>query len=92
MTVNEILTILKTDLKISVNNYDEYLQKCIEAAAAAIETEGIVLKNNIEDGMLTELYAAHLYRKRHEEESGIPKHLRRMLNNRLFKEKVNGGV
>lgn len=88
MTNSEILIVLKTDLQISVNHYDNYLEKLIHAATAAIKNEGINLKEDIADGMLVEQYAAHLFRKRKENEFSMPRSLRWQLNNRLFKEKA----
>jgi hypothetical protein len=78
---------LKTDLQISVSQYDDYLDKLIELAQDAISKEGITLDDSTEDGMLVEVYAAHLYRKRRED-SPMPRMLRYMLNNRLFSQKA----
>ena len=44
MTTNEILIVLKTDLQISATQYDTYLTNIITLAKAAIQREGIVLK------------------------------------------------
>lgn len=88
MTKEDILIILKTDLQICVKNYDVYLNSIIEAAAVAIRKEGIILSDNTEDGMLVEMYAAYLYRKRKEENTAMPRMLRWQLNNRLFSQKA----
>ena len=90
MNNESILSILKMDLKISASQYDEYLMKLIELSKAAIEKEGIILDDSIEDGMLVEMYAAYLYRKRKEESNGMPRMLRYALNNRLFSQKARG--
>lgn len=87
MDNKDILTILKTDLEISSDSRDDYLDKMIELSKAAITTEGITLNDSTEDGMLIESYAAFLYRKRREENYSMPRSLRYMLNNRLFSEK-----
>lgn len=103
MTDKDILTMLKTDLQISATQYDTYLTNLIKLAKAAIEREGIVLnvlvESNeeevtesetgltIEDGMLVQMYAAYLYRKRKEENTAMPRSLRYALNNRLFSQK-----
>ena len=98
MTDNEILSIVKADLQISASQLDEYLKKLIGLAKAAIQDEGIVFevtedttKENpdytVQDGMLIEMYAAHLYRKRREIENAMPRMLRFELNNRLFRQK-----
>lgn len=99
MTTGDILTVLKTDLKISTTAYDDFLTSMVEAATAAITREGITLNDSIEDGMLVEQYAAYLYRKRNEGDTGysnreggsiFPRHLRWQLNNRLLSEKAGG--
>lgn len=89
MTDSNVLTMLKTDLQISVSatQYDEYLKNLITLARAAIGKEGIELADNVEDGMLVEMYAAYLYRKRREENIAMPRSLRYALNNRLFSQK-----
>ena len=87
-----ILTILKTDLQISAANYDKYLENIIDMGKAAIETEGIKLDMaKVEDGMLVEMYAAYLYRKRRGEVSTMPRFLRYTLNNRLMSQKGKDG-
>ena len=98
MTDNEILCIVKADLQISASKLDEYLNKLIGLAKAAIQDEGIVFEETentteetpdytVQDGMLIEMYAAHLYRKRRETENAMPRMLRFELNNRLFRQK-----
>lgn len=82
-----ILTILKTDLQINVEQYDPYLCELIAFAKSAIKREGIFLQDTQEDGMLVELYAAYLYRKRREEKANMPRMLRYTLNNRLLNQK-----
>lgn len=89
MTESDVLTVLKTDLQISISaiQYDAYLSKLISLAKAAIKKEGIELADNVEDGMLVEMYAAYLYRRRREENIAMPRSLRYALNNRLFSQK-----
>lgn len=87
MDNSTILTILKTDLQISVDAYDELLGKFITLAEAAIEREGITLTDSAEDGMLVESYAAWLARKR-KDNVPMSRMLRYMLNNRLLSEKM----
>lgn len=89
MKDSNVLTMLKTDLQISVSatQYDDYLKNIIAFARAAIKEEGIELADNVEDGMLVEMYAAYLYRKRREENIAMPRSLRYALNNRLFSQK-----
>lgn len=97
MTDNDILTMLKTDLQISVTQQDTYLTNLIELAKAAIQKEGIIFNElteegvskgiTVEDGMIIQMYAAYLYRKRREENVAMPRSLRYALNNRLFSQK-----
>ena len=88
MTDEEILTVLKVDLQISTDKMDTYLAKAIQAAKSYIATEGIVLNCSAGDGMLVEMYAAYLYRRRREENMAMPRMLRWALNNRLFSQKA----
>lgn len=92
MTDENILEILKTDLQISADAYDEYLGNVVGLARKAISDEGIKLDAESDgDGMLVELYAAYLYRKRKDEKAAMPRMLRYMLNNRLLRQKAGGG-
>ena len=88
MDNSTILTILKTDLQISVNAYDGLLTNYIELAKKNIEAEGITLQDTADDGMLVEVYAAWLARKR-KENVPMSRMLRYMLNNRLLSEKMS---
>ena len=83
MTQSEILTLLKIDLGIIGDVYDTLLSQLISSAQAFIEREGVSLTDSVEDGQLTIMYAAYLYRKRATDE-GMPRMLRWALNNRLF--------
>lgn len=88
MTTNEILTVLKTDLEISTNLRDGYLKNLITLAENSIEKEGIKLcDGTVAEGMLVEMYAAHLYRQRRGGSPGLPRHLRYALNNKLMSQK-----
>lgn len=87
-----ILSLLKTDLQISADAYDGYLSEMISLAREAIADEGIAIDAKSDrDGMLVELYAAYLYRKRKGEKTDMPRMLRYMLNNRLLRQKAGGG-
>ena len=88
MGVEEILVALKIDLQIATDKMDIYLLQLIQAARAYIKTEGIVLDCSTGDGMLVEMYAAYLYRRRREENVTMPRMLRWALNNRLFSQKA----
>ena len=82
------LTILKLNLQIANNSMDEYLSGLLSAAAEFISKEGITLTDSIEDNQLIVIYAAWLYRKRADNENGMPRMLRLLLNNRLFSQKA----
>ena len=88
MTDEEIRTVLKVDLQISTDKMDVYLDKVIDAAKSYIATEGINVDCSTGDGMLVEMYAAYLYRRRREENVTMPRMLRWALNNRLFSQKA----
>ena len=92
MKDEDILTILKTDLQINATQYDDFLKNLVILAKAAITEEGIVLQDNVEDGMLVEMYSAYLYRRRKEENVAMPRMLRYKLNNRLFSQKAKEDV
>lgn len=83
-----MLTAVKVDLGITTDAYDDRLSTYLQFASKAIETEGITVADNIEDGNLVVMYAAWLWRKR-AENVPMPRMLRWALNNRLFREKVN---
>ena len=76
------LTLLRMDLQITTDKYNEYLAAVLSAATSAIEREGIALADTAEDGMLCVQYAAYLYRHRREQDTAMPRYLRWMLNNR----------
>lgn len=67
---------------------DSYLLNLISAAKSFITREGVTLTSSTEDGMLVEMYAAYLYRRRREENVAMPRMLRWALNNRIFSEKA----
>ena len=82
------LTMLKTDLGISVNSYDTRLSQYIKAAEASITREGVTLNDEaIDDVQLTVMYAAWMWQRRDGGE-GMPRMLRYKLNNRIFSEKM----
>lgn len=87
MSDEDILVILKMDIQISADKLDPYLKNLITAAKDFIKKEGIRLEETVEDGMLTEMYAAYLYRKRREN-IAMPRSLRWALNNRLLSQKA----
>ena len=66
MTDETILTLLKTDVPISASatGYDPLLKQYIKLAKKEIKEEGINLQDTDEDGMLVEMYAAWIFRKR----------------------------
>lgn len=88
MADEQILIALKVDLQISTTKMDNYLLNLISAAKSFITREGVTLTCSTEDGMLVEMYAAYLYRRRREENVAMPRMLRWALNNRVFSEKA----
>ena len=94
MTKETMLEMLKVDLGISTEAYDERLKQYLEDAAEEIKREGITLSDTVGDGNLQIMYAAWLWRCR-KDGDGMPRMLRYRMNNRLFSEKMrttpNGG-
>ena len=89
MTNTDMLSMLKVDLGISGDGYDERLGQYIESAKKNISIEGITLDaDSIPDCNLVIQYAAWLWRKRINGE-GMPRMLRWELNQRLFHEKMH---
>ena len=87
MTKTEKLVILKKDLQQMTTANDTYLETLLTFAEAAIQREGIVLKDDIECNMAVIHYAAYLFRKRAGTETAMPRFLRYELNNLLFSQK-----
>lgn len=87
MTNVEKLVILKKDLQQMTTANDTYLETLLTFAEAAIQREGIVLKDNIECNMAVIHYAAYLFRKRAGVDTAMPRFLRYELNNLLFSQK-----
>lgn len=88
MNDTTMLEMLKVDLGISTEVYDNRLLQYLESAKDYIKKEGITLDDSVvSDGNLVIMYAAWLWRKRDTAE-GMPRMLRWNLNNRLFAEKV----
>jgi hypothetical protein len=87
MTIDNILEMLKVDLGISTDAYDERLESIISYAISEIEREGIVLGDTIEEQNLVAMYAGWLWRKR-ETGEGMPRMVRYALNNKLFSQKM----
>lgn len=85
----EILGIVKYDLGITSENWNDYLEHLIEVSKTEIGREGITLQDNAGDNQLIVMYTAYLYRKRTGEQAGMPRMLRYALNNRLLSEKAS---
>ena len=88
--MENILLMLKTDLGISTDAYDDRLKLYIEAAKKEIRREGITLRrDDMGDISILIMYAAWLWRRRDSME-GMPRMLRYALNNRVFSQKIQG--
>lgn len=77
------LQMLKIDLGINTSAYDERLTQYLASAKAEIEREGVKLTDSVPDENLIVQYAAWMWRKRDTGE-GIPRMIRRQINNRIF--------
>ena len=84
-----MLSMLKVDLGITTNAYDTRLSQYLSYAKKEIGEEGVTLTSSSEDSTLVIMYAAWLWRKRDTGE-GMPRMIRWMLNNRIFKGQSNG--
>lgn len=88
MGTRDILLMLKTDLGISTDAYDDRLNLYIQSAQREIRREGIHLNlDDFGDVSLVIMYAAWLWRRRDSME-GMPRMLRYAMNNRVFSEKM----
>lgn len=81
------LAVLKQDLQMLTSANDDYLRTLLTLAASAIQTEGIILNEDIESDMAVIQYAAYLFRKRAGTDTAMPRFLRWQLNNMLFRQK-----
>lgn len=84
-----LLMMLKTNLGISTNAYDDRLTQELTAAIASIKGEGAATldENDPLDAQLIVMYAMWTWRKR-DEMPGMPRMLRYKLNNRVLGEKM----
>ena len=89
MTEQDRLSMLKVDLGIASNGYDQRLTQILESSEKAIIAEGASTLDNtvLEDAQLIVMYAAWIWRRRDTGE-GMPRMLRWSLNNRIFAEKA----
>ena len=87
MDTQQLLTMLKTDLGLRSDIYDDRLADRLCEAQTALTEMGIVLENTVADRDLVVMYAAWLWRDR---VTGAP--MPRMLvmarNNKLFGQKA----
>lgn len=89
MTEQDRLSMLKDDLRIASNGFDQRLAQILESSEKAIIAEGASTLDNtvLEDVQLIVMYAAWVWRRRDTGE-GMPRMLRWSLNNRIFAEKA----
>ena len=84
MSNTDKLAWLKVDLGITVDAYDARLSSLLSVAKKEIEREGAKLRDDsVDDDNLQIMYAAWLWRRR-DEQTGMPRMLRRAMNNRIF--------
>ena len=83
-----VMEMLKVDLGISTEAYDNRLGQYIDYAVEEITREGIVLDvSKPNDLNLIAMYSAWLWRKR-DSGDGMPRMLRYALNNKLISQKL----
>lgn len=85
MSAETMLQMLKIDLGITADRYDERLSQYLTSARAEIEREGVSFPADLSvaDCNLIIQYASWLWRKRDTGE-GMPRMIRWQINNRLF--------
>lgn len=84
----DLLQMLKIDLGITTNAYNERLIGVLNSAQKLIKREGATLDlTDAEDTQIVVMYAAWLWRRRDSGE-GMPRMIRYALNNRVFSEKM----
>ena len=89
MITADLLSMLKVDLGITANAYNDRLTEYLEAASADMSREGVQLEDTVEDSQLIVQYAEWLWRSR-ESGDAMPRMLRYRLNNRIFSQKMRG--
>lgn len=91
MNTDQMLAMLKVDLGITTDRYNDRLTQYLESASAEIEREGVTLasSSSVSDANLVVQYAAWMWRRRDTGE-GIPRMIRWQINNRLFGGEANG--
>ena len=88
MTDTDKLAMLKIDLGITNDHYNERLKQYLTFAANEIKREGIkLLADDLTDDNLQIMYAAWMWRKRQDGDE-MPRMLRYALNNRLMSQKM----
>lgn len=89
--MERVLNLLKIDLGIMTTTaYDERLKHYIQSSIRFITDEGATLDlDDPEDCQIVTMYASWLWRRR-DSGSGMPRMLRYALNNRIFREKIDG--
>ena len=91
MTETQLLKVLKVDLGITTNAYDERLEQYVETAKAEIEREGAKLDLCVMDHCsVVVMYAAWMWRRR-DTGDGMPRMVRYALNNLVFSQKMAEG-
>lgn len=87
MITEDLLAMLKVDLGITANAYNDRLTEYLQAASSDMSREGVQLEDTVEDNQLIVQYAAWLWRSR-ESGDAMPRMLRYRLNNRIFSQKM----
>lgn len=88
MTDDDMLKMLKVDLGLTAEDYDERLLQYIQSAKKAITDEGVTLDlKDIEQVQLVVMYAGWQWRKRDTGE-GMPRMVRFQLNNLIIHQHI----
>ena len=91
MSDSELLAMLKVDLGLTVERYDDRLLQYIKGAKREIKREGALLDmSDIDHCNLVVMYSAWLWRNR-ASGAGMPRMVRYALNNLVLSQKMAGG-
>lgn len=99
MDSNTLLAVLKTDLQTKTTANDSYLTQLLNFSLSQLkemgitvtmaeDTEGNAVASDESIQMIQVHFASYLFRKRAGEETGMPRFLKREINNLLFSQKM----
>ena len=102
MDNSTLLSVLKTDLQTKTDANDSYLSQLLNFSLSQMKEMGITVEMTTDTNdeevasdesiqMIQVHFASYLFRKRAGEETGMPRFLKREINNLLFSQKMETG-